>query len=57
MGGGSAIDVAKCIKLAVLAKEGNAAIIPPLVSQRLPDQMIDVVEQCFEEAKKKNYAS
>ena len=35
-GGGSAIDVAKCIKLAVLAKEGNAAIIPPLVSQRLP---------------------
>lgn len=36
VGGGSAIDVAKCIKLAVLAKEGNAAIIPPLVSQRLP---------------------
>ena len=35
VGGGSAIDVAKCIKLAVLAKEGNAAIIPPLVSQRL----------------------
>ena len=32
VGGGSAIDVAKCIKLAVLAKEGNAAIIPPLVS-------------------------
>ena len=32
IGGGSAIDVAKCIKLAVLAKEGNAAIIPPLVS-------------------------
>lgn len=36
VGGGSAIDVAKCIKLAVLAKEGSAAIIPPLVSQRLP---------------------
>lgn len=36
VGGGSAIDVAKCIKLAVLAQEGNAAIIPPLVSQRLP---------------------
>lgn len=35
VGGGSAIDVAKCIKLAVLAEEGNAAIIPPLVSQRL----------------------
>lgn len=35
IGGGSAIDVAKCIKLAVLAKEGNEAIIPPLVSQRL----------------------
>ena len=36
VGGGSAIDVAKCIKLAVLAKEGNSAIIPPIVSQRLP---------------------
>ena len=36
VGGGSAIDVAKCIKLAVLAEECNAAIIPPLVSQRLP---------------------
>ena len=36
VGGGSAIDVAKCIKLAVLAKEGRAAIIPPLVLQRLP---------------------
>lgn len=35
VGGGSAIDVAKCIKLAALAEEGNAAIIPPLVSQRL----------------------
>ena len=35
VGGGSAIDVAKCIKLAVLAEEGNAAIIPPLVSQNL----------------------
>lgn len=36
VGGGSAIDVAKCIKLAVLAEDGNAAIIPPLVSQQLP---------------------
>lgn len=36
VGGGSAIDVAKCIKLAVLSEEGNAAIIPPLVSQQLP---------------------
>lgn len=35
VGGGSAIDVAKCIKLAVLAEEGNAAIIPPLVSNRV----------------------
>ena len=35
VGGGSAIDVAKCIKLAVLAKEGNAAVIPPLVSTRV----------------------
>lgn len=35
VGGGSAIDVAKCVKLAVLAKEGNAAIIPPLVSTRV----------------------
>ena len=35
VGGGSAIDVAKCLKLAVLAKEGNNAIIPPLVSKRL----------------------
>lgn len=36
VGGGSAIDVAKCIKLAVLAEEGSAALIPPLVSRRLP---------------------
>lgn len=36
VGGGSAIDVAKCIKLAILANEGKSAIIPPLVSQRLP---------------------
>lgn len=36
VGGGSSIDVAKCIKLAVLAEEGNAAIIPPLVSKRMP---------------------
>ena len=35
VGGGSAIDVAKCIKLAVLAKEGNAALIPQLVSTRV----------------------
>ena len=35
IGGGSAIDVAKCIKLAVLAKEGNASLIPPLVSTRV----------------------
>ena len=35
VGGGSAIDVAKCIKLAVLAKEGNATLIPPLVSTRV----------------------
>ena len=34
VGGGSAIDVAKCIKLAVLAKEGNDAIIPPIVKWR-----------------------
>ena len=36
VGGGSSIDVAKCIKLAVLAEEGKDAIIPPLVSKRLP---------------------
>lgn len=35
VGGGSAIDVAKCIKMAVLAKEGICAVIPPLVSQTL----------------------
>ncbi len=35
VGGGSAIDVAKCIKLAVLAKEGNDAIIPPVVNTRV----------------------
>ena len=35
VGGGSAIDVAKCIKLAFLAGEGKAAIIPPLVSRQL----------------------
>lgn len=32
VGGGSAIDVAKCIKLAVVSKEGTEALIPPLVS-------------------------
>lgn len=36
IGGGSAIDVAKCIKLAVLAEKGSEALIPPLVSNRLP---------------------
>lgn len=35
VGGGSAIDVAKCIKLAVLAAEGSNAIIPPLVNTRV----------------------
>ena len=35
VGGGSAIDVAKCIKLAVLSKEGNSAIIPPLVNTQV----------------------
>lgn len=35
IGGGSAIDVAKCIKLAVLSTEGNEAIIPPLVNSRV----------------------
>lgn len=34
VGGGSAIDVAKCIKLAALANDGSYALIPPLVSQR-----------------------
>lgn len=36
VGGGSAIDVAKCIKLAALSNEGTTALIPPLVSQRAP---------------------
>lgn len=36
LGGGSAIDVAKCIKLASLAKEGLASLIPPLVSYQIP---------------------
>ncbi len=36
VGGGSAIDVAKCIKLAVIAEAGAKALIPPLVLQRLP---------------------
>lgn len=35
VGGGSSIDVAKCIKLAVLAKEGRDSLIPPLVSKHL----------------------
>lgn len=35
VGGGSAIDVAKCIKRAVLTHEGKSALYPPLVSQLL----------------------
>jgi len=35
VGGGSAIDVAKCIKLAVLAKEGKSVLIPPMVNMRV----------------------
>lgn len=35
VGGGSSIDVAKCIKLAVLAKEGRKGLVPPLVSKCL----------------------
>lgn len=35
VGGGSAIDVAKCIKLAALSKEGTTALIPPIVSRRV----------------------
>lgn len=35
IGGGSAIDVAKCIKLTVLTNEGKSALIPPLVSTRV----------------------
>lgn len=34
IGGGSAIDVAKCIKLACIAKAGKESLIPPLVSRR-----------------------
>lgn len=35
IGGGSPIDVAKCIKVAVLAKEKKTAIIPPLVNTQV----------------------
>lgn len=35
IGGGSPMDVAKCIKVAVLAEEGKTAIIPPLVNTRI----------------------
>ena len=35
VGGGSSIDVAKCIKLAVLAREGKNTLIPPLVSKQV----------------------
>ena len=38
IGGGSSIDVAKCIKLAVLAGQGREALIPPLVSQQIDIQ-------------------
>lgn len=34
IGGGSAIDVAKCIKLAVLSQYGKKSLIPPLVSTK-----------------------
>lgn len=35
IGGGSPMDVAKCIKVAVLAEKGKTAIIPPLVNTRV----------------------
>ena len=35
IGGGTPMDVAKCIKVAVLAEEGKSAIIPPLVNTRV----------------------
>lgn len=35
IGGGSPMDVAKCIKLAVLADEGINAIIPPMVNKNV----------------------
>ncbi|MGP1392376.1 MAG: phosphonoacetaldehyde reductase [Candidatus Cryptobacteroides sp.] len=35
VGGGSAIDVAKCLKLAVLAKEGKKSLMPSVVSNIL----------------------
>lgn len=35
VGGGSAIDVSKCIKLAVLAVDGKNTLIPPLVNTRV----------------------
>ena len=35
IGGGSPMDVAKCIKLAVLADEGINAIIPPIVNKNV----------------------
>ena len=38
VGGGSSIDVAKCIKLAVLATQGRDALIPPLVSEQVAIQ-------------------
>lgn len=34
IGGGSAIDVAKCIKLAVLSSNGKKSLIPPLVTTK-----------------------
>lgn len=35
IGGGSPMDVAKCIKLSVLADEGINAIIPPIVNKNV----------------------
>lgn len=42
VGGGSAIDVAKCIKLAVLSKEGKDTIIPPLVSKHVDTNGVSI---------------
>lgn len=36
VGGGSAMDVAKCIKLAVKAPQGASCLIPPLVWEQVP---------------------
>lgn len=42
IGGGSSIDVAKCIKLAMLSKESVASLIPPLVSQHISIERSDL---------------